>query len=439
MRSNTLTGIQKAAISGLCALLLTQPLLAAESNTHRQLEEQLQEIERQINQYEQQLRTLKGQKNSLANKIAQLKLQQQKIAALIQETVLQLERLDEQVNQTNTAIAQNAADIAKIKQSVTNILQTMYEHDQQSLFELLLIRGSLTEVFQEIVSYQAINQGLVATLELLQETKQKLRTRQDEQEQQQAEQQTLLTINTLQNETLQSSLSEQRTLLTITNGKESAYQTIVGESKQEAAKIRSRIYELFSVGKQVSFGEAVTIAEWVSRQTGVRAAFLLAVLTQESNLGKNVGTCNRLGDPPEKSWKAVMKPERDHKPFLAITEELGLDPDLTPVSCPMRDRTGERIGWGGAMGPAQFIPSTWQAYKNKVSAISGKTANPWDIRDAFIAAAVKLKADGASSVEGEWAAAMRYFSGSTNPAFRFYGDNVVALADDYQADIKALE
>jgi hypothetical protein len=30
---------------------------------------------------------------------------------------------------------------------------------------------------------------------------------------------------------------------------------------------------------------------------------------------------------------------------------------------------------------------------------------------------------------------MRYFSGSTNPAYSFYGDNVVARADKYQADI----
>jgi hypothetical protein len=33
---------------------------------------------------------------------------------------------------------------------------------------------------------------------------------------------------------------------------------------------------------------------------------------------------------------------------------------------------------------------------------------------------------------------MKYFSGSTNTRFRFYGDNVLKLADKYQADIDAL-
>jgi membrane-bound lytic murein transglycosylase B len=189
------------------------------------------------------------------------------------------------------------------------------------------------------------------------------------------------------------------------------------------------------VANQINFGQAVQIAQWASGQTGVRAAFLLSVLTQESNLGRNVGTCNRAGDPPSKSYKVIMSPTRDQGYFLQITKELGLNPDVTPVSCPMRDSKGNRIGWGGAMGPAQFIPSTWMGYKNKVSAISGKTANPWDIRDAFLASAIKLAADGAKSKSGEWAAAMRYFSGSTNTKYRFYGDSVVARAEQYQSDI----
>ena len=175
--------------------------------------------------------------------------------------------------------------------------------------------------------------------------------------------------------------------------------------------------------------------------TGVRSAFLLAILTQESNLGKNVGTCNRSGDPPEKSWKVIMKPERDQEPFKKITNELSMNIDTTPVSCPMKDKNGNQVGWGGAMGPAQFIPSTWMGYKNKVTAITGKsTANPWDIRDAFLAAAIKLKGDGADGTDaGDWKAAMRYFSGSTNVKYRFYGDNVMATTKQYLQDIADLK
>ena len=135
-----------------------------------------------------------------------------------------------------------------------------------------------------------------------------------------------------------------------------------------------------------------------------------------------------------------MKPDRDQEPFIAITKELGRDPDITPVSCPMRDKKGKRVGWGGAMGPAQFIPSTWMGYKAKVSTITGKSpADPWDIRDAFMAAALLLKNNGADSTkDGQWKAAMRYFSGGTNTKYRFYGDNVLTLTAKYEQDIKDL-
>jgi hypothetical protein len=156
-------------------------------------------------------------------------------------------------------------------------------------------------------------------------------------------------------------------------------------------------------------------------------------------LGQNVGTCNRAGDPPTKSYKVVMHPTRDQPIFLDITNNLGLNAETTPISCPMHDKQGNQIGWGGAMGPAQFIPSTWKGYAGKVSAITGKSANPWDIRDAFLAAAIKLANDGAKTESGEWAAAMRYFSGSTNSKYSFYGDSVVAKTEQYQADIDQIK
>ncbi len=257
-------------------------------------------------------------------------------------------------------------------------------------------------------------------------------------DQQQDDAQNLLSVKTLQQQQLAGSMDEQSSLLQQTKGKESNYQAVLSDKQKQAAEIRNRIYQLLGVTTQVTFGQALDIAQGVAAQTGVRAAFLLAVLTQESNLGKNVGTCNRPGDPPAKSWKVVMHPTRDRPLFSQITQELGLDSDTTPISCPMRDSKGKQIGWGGAMGPAQFIPSTWMGYKGKVEAITGKTANPWDIRDAFLAAGIKLAAGGATSRGGEWAAAMRYFSGSTNTRYRFYGDSVVGMAAKYQSDIDKL-
>lgn len=404
-----------------------------------QLETQLAEIEEQIAIYEKELSATKTEKASLANKIKQLKTQQATLRLQIKQTALKLKNIETSLDQTKNSIDETTIKIENLQKEVAGLLRQL-NIANQNIFIQLLIADSLGDAYIEIKNYDILTGAVDRLIEKTRDTRAQLQKQKKNFEIQQNDVQTLLSIKSVQQEELVNSLGEQNVLFEETKGKESNYQAILTDQKKRAAEIRSRIYELYSMTTQITFGQAVDMAKWASGLTGVRPAFLLAILTQESNLGKNVGTCNRVGDPPEKSWRVVMKPERDQEPFLAITKELGLDPDTTPVSCPMRDAKGKQIGWGGAMGPAQFIPSTWMGYKNKVTALTGKSAaNPWDIRDAFIAAAIKLRSNGADGTEqGEWKAAMIYFSGSTNTRYRFYGDNVIATAKKYQDDINEL-
>jgi membrane-bound lytic murein transglycosylase B len=101
-------------------------------------------------------------------------------------------------------------------------------------------------------------------------------------------------------------------------------------------------------------------------------------------------------------------------------------------------------GWGGAMGPAQVIPSTWILFKDRLAKISGSNPpNPWNARDALFAAGLILKDNGASdgTRAAERLAALRYLAGwknATKKAYAFYGDDVMDLADKYQSQINIL-
>ncbi|MBU1038732.1 lytic murein transglycosylase [Patescibacteria group bacterium] len=415
---------------------VTQQQLQVEQ---QRLEQELKEIEVQIEQYTKELGRTQSQKATLNNKIRELRIKQSSIALQIKQTTLQLQGTEKQINKTQGDIDINEQRLTGLHKEMAKIIRQLHITSQQNtVFNMFLYDKGISGFFDEIQTYKLLSDQLFSLLEHSKEEGLKLVDYKKNLENQREGQKNLISIANLQKNSLSQNISQQDNLLSQTKGQEAAYQQLLKDKKKKADEIRARIYELFGTTKRVTFGEAVQIAQWVSERTGVRAAFLLAVLTQESNLGKNVGTCNRASDPPEKGWRVIMKPTRDQEPFLQITKELGLDPDTTPVSCPMRDKQGKQIGWGGAMGPAQFIPSTWLGYRDKVAKITGRTANPWDIRDAFVAAGVKLGADGARQQSGEWTAAMKYFAGSVNPAYSFYGDSVVALANRYQDDIDSL-
>ena len=429
-------------MAAIQALVFVQAQTTGEEKAaaRQALEQELAEIEQQIKAYEQQLKVIKGEKNTLQNKIRQLKNKQAALNLQIQATNLKISDLERKITATLSDIEQNETMIAALKGQLAEYIRLMDQRDNFPFYYTFLLGGKLSDVMVDVEAYMQVSEGLQILMKEFKATKAQLEAQVAALAEQQDDNKNLLSLTLLQQQTLVNSVSEQNTLLTKTKGRETEYQKEIANNKQRAIEIRSRIYQLLGVSQNITFGQAVEIATWVSQQTGVRAAFLLAVLTQESNLGKNVGTCNRPGDPPEKSWRVIMKPERDQEPFLAITKELGMNPDETPVSCPMRNKDGSQLGWGGAMGPAQFIPSTWQGYKARVSAFTGNSpANPWDIRDAFVAAAILLKANGADGTKtGEWKAAMRYFSGGTNPAYSFYGDSVAELAEGYADDIATL-
>jgi len=197
------------------------------------------------------------------------------------------------------------------------------------------------------------------------------------------------------------------------------------------------------------------LAQYASGKTGVDAALILAILEQETNLGSNLGSCvynDYRGD------RVVMHPDRDAPIFLAIAGILGFDAATRSVSCPIVSG-GQRIGWGGAMGPSQFIPSTWAVYGGIVNtgggwvysasadAISringtGLPANPFNNQDAFLATALLLRDNGANGTfTGDRLAALRYYAGwggASNPANAFYGDQVMNRKAKFEGQIRIL-
>ena len=224
------------------------------------------------------------------------------------------------------------------------------------------------------------------------------------------------------------------------------YQEYLKEAQEKAKEIRERIFRLAQIpeAEAPTLKEAYQLAESVERVTGIRPALLLGLLQVESAIGQNVGQCNcPYCKYPDVSWKTVMA-ENQWQSFLEITQELGLNPDTTPVSCWV---DGGKIQMGGAMGPAQFMPNTWLklGYKKSVEEITGRVpANPWRVPDAFLAAGLYLADWGANSqrLQDEIGAVTAYLCGTRLMTSRckaaggdWYRKLVMEYAAEYQGYI----
>lgn len=404
----------------------------------KQLEEELKKIDQDISKTEKEKKTLQSQISLLKQKINKLNIQ-------IQQSNMMIRDLEIQIFDTESSIEQTSLKISNSQEKLSNILRSVYEEDQKSLIEIFLSEKKLSDFFNNLIYLENLSAKSKDLLKNIKDLKFYLENQRISLDEEKIDLEKVVKIQLLQKQENERTKKDQEGFLKLT---ESQYQKMLKdreETQKRASEIRARIFELIGIPEAPTFGEAYELAKEIARTTNIRPAFLLAVLTQESNIGKNVGQCYLKNKDTGAGVKVisgavvakVMKPSRDVSPFLSIIQELGRDPYTTPVSCPIPSVGG----YGGAMGPAQFIPSTWIGYRERVKDVIGQTADPWSIKDSFLAAALYLTDYGAAkkTYTAERNSALIYFSGSINNKYRFYGDSVMNIAKQYEEDIKDLE
>ncbi|CAN5131944.1 hypothetical protein BH11PAT3_BH11PAT3_1120 [soil metagenome] len=315
------------------------------------------------------------------------------------------------------------------------LLRKTSEIDSFSMAEAMLSNQNLSDFFSDVDSYASTEKSLAVVFAEIRGNKALTEAEKAELNKQRDAAAAAKALIESAKRQVEVSQAQKKTLLAESQTKEKTYAQVLAERKANAAKIRSALFSLRDTGA-IPFGTALEYAQEASKITGVRPALVLAVLTQESNLGQNVGSCVitnlTTGETRNvnsgKVWANGIHPTRDLPVLQTILAGLGKDPLTTKVSCPLS------IGYGGGMGPAQFIPSTWILFAKRIQAATGVgTANPWSAHDAFFASSLYLGDLGASSqaYADEKNAACRYYSGkscASGPGAT-YGAQVMAKAD----------
>ncbi len=428
----------------IVVLSFAQIALALTPEERAQLEQQLAAVEAQIEKNKGDLTVTQRERTSLERDVAVLNSKIQAAQLQIKQRDLKIKQINGDVGELQRGIGTLDSKVQAGQESLAQILRRTREIDDLTLVELAL-GHSFTQLFEDIDNFERIQQALDASFTEMAATRSDLSSRKSALEDKKEEEADMLQLQQLQKKDLQYTESQKKTLVTAAKGKESNYQKIIAEQQRTATQIKNALFGLRD-GGAIPFGTAYQYAKDAQAKTGVEPALILAVLRQETNLGENVGQCLVTNSPNKgdgkgknsgKFFSRVMKPDRDVDPFMAITAELGIDPASQVVSCP------QSSGYGGAMGPAQFIPSTWVLYKARLAAATGDNPpNPWQARTAIFATAMLMADNGADqgTRESERRAALRYFAGGNwnKASYAFYGDGVMKYRDQYQADINVL-
>ncbi len=460
--------MQRAAAVLFVSVLLCVPFgAAAQSTVEAQVASRQQELQSQLDSLEQQiagqqalLDEAQSQHQTLQSQIDAFDAEIKKTQLQIQAITIAISQLSDNIGAHNQTLTSLSDQLAAEKESLAQIMRQTQVLDSYSVVTVALGSSDVSGFFSDLDAFVSIKSAMADSFDQIQKTSSSTEAEKEALMARLAEQEQLRTVAQLAKQAVQAQEKEKQQLLTVTKGVEANYQKLIATNQKTAAQIRSELFMLRD-SAAIPFGEALAYAQAAEKATGTRAAVTLGVLKQETNLGENLGTG---------TWRVDMAPNRDQPIFVYITGTLGLDPDKMPVS------KKPSYGWGGAMGPGQFIPSTWVCYggfvnvntngcanpgsltwnqfyqgpwqyvasKDRVRKLLGASSpsNPWSAQVAIMATAMLMADNGASAQTpaAERLAALRYFAGghANNPAYAFYGDGVMEFAAQFQQDINQL-
>lgn len=450
-------GRNTVALILVSTFLVPVHLVGAETDAERRkrLETELQIVERQILTQQRLVEDTQVERRTLERDLTLIESEITRAQLGIQARSLAIRQLSDQIGEKSVVLSILKERLDKQQTSLADLVRRSALLDEYSLVEVMLSKDNFSDFFSDVATFQSLKESLNESLAVLQGIQRDTSEQKNQLEEKQETEAEMKRIQELQKQEIEAKERQKTQILTVTKGQEEAYQELLESQQRTAGQLRNALFQLLGGGGGIAFPEAVRLAKYAAGVTGVDAALILAILEQETNLGSNLGSCvynDIRGD------RAVMHPDRDAPIFLAIAGILGFEARSKVVSCPIVSG-GQRVGWGGAMGPSQFIPSTWAMYGGIVNqgngwvysqsddAIrringTGSPANPWNNQDAFIATALLLRDNGANGgYASDRLSALRYYAGwggANNPANSFYGDQVMNRRARLQQEIQIL-
>ena len=375
-----------------------------------------------------------------------MRAQKKTLDAEVKRRQIEIRRLTLSLKKTSFEISDKKAGVTTLskkidtsRQGLSASILLLYTFDDENPLTILLKHTNLSSFFRSVDAVDKVQTNIQSSLKNFRDNRIELQKEEQDLEDSEKEQEDLKALQEVERQALAQKQQEKDELLRLTKGKEALFQQLLKSKQKDIAALKTQLFYLEKTG--ITAENALRVADLAAKRAGIRTSFLLALLEVETgkqfedgviSVGTNLGTGNWRRDLYQCYINLGKRgsAEAEKNAYLRITSSIGVNPDSMPVS------RKPNYGCGGAMGPAQFLPTTWLRYADDVAQMTGHNPpNPWNPEDAFQAAAVFLAKAGATSQTnaGEIAAAKTYLSGNpscSKSICRYYSNRILALAEE---------
>lgn len=423
------------AILGIIGIVA--PLLV-----HGQSESKLQEIRQQLEEKREEITELQEKKEDKDEDIYSLEQELKSLDSDIENAEQELSSTNAQISGVQSELKDTREYINKLESIITEqrvlmekYINALYTEPNPSLFQLFLTEAQLSDIMGSVKQTEAMQESITETIRIIESKEEEIRQEKkhlfDKEEE-------LLSLRKLQEDQKRILVSKQKDkeyLLEETKGEQEVFTSMLTESRESRSQLLQDI-ELLGGGDtngsltpERAYHLAILNAERLDN--AVRPEYLVGVMIVESRLGANVGNTyykdalSRCANRPDNNTR--INYIRQEEAFEQLVNKLGYGLNQPVSPCPHPQYTGT----GGAMGPAQIMPTTWLSYESKLEKLKGDTVDPWNSEDAMLAIGhILLGKVGGQSIAGdeslERKAAMGYLGGGSHG---WYADKVMREAE----------
>ncbi len=406
-------GVLRSGVVFVLVCIMSTFITVAQAATvdKNDLKKDEKKIEKKISKEEKKLQEAKG---TLTNVQKTLNV----TTVRVSQTEDQLNRIESEIKQREKSIEELVKQLDFQKSVLKSAVRELYYIEREGAVTKLFTQSGNRFLATDHDQMTSLRNRVLDEMAQVKKTKQKVESVRMQLTQQKDAQKELLEKQKRERQ----ALAIQRNQVAQEVQKRAA---TISELRSELSAVKSKLASL--LGKSLKAGDIIEAAKIASKATGVRKDFILGELVVETNLGTYTGGC---------TYKKANMTKANRDMFKTIAKELDYNYKKLKVSC------APGYGHGGAMGVAQFMPTTWAGYKSRIAAATGHNPpDPWDLTDGVMAMALYLKNKGADRKKGEFEAAKRYYCGS--PASRYwnnkcndYANKVLYWANNYERLIK---